>query len=55
MDYNPSLATLVGDLEVQRDYLSEEVAHLYDYLNGLGLSDYEVDEIAQGRGKEEEV
>ncbi len=48
MDYKPALATLVGDLEVQRNYYKQEVNNLYIYLNSRGLSDDEIDEIAQG-------
>ncbi len=48
MDYKPSLATLVEDLEVQRNYYKQEVDNLYIYLNRRGLSDDEIDEIAQG-------
>jgi len=51
MDYNPSLATLVEDLEVQRNYYKQEVDNLYIYLNSRGLSDDEIDEIAQGEIK----
>ncbi len=51
MDYKPSLATLVEDLEVQRNYYKQEVDNLYIYLNSRGLSDDEIDEIAQGEIK----
>ncbi len=42
------LATLVEDLEVQRDFLAEENASFANYLEYHGYSQCEVDNIAQG-------
>jgi predicted RNase H-like nuclease (RuvC/YqgF family) len=42
------LATLVEDLEVQRDFLAEENASFANYLEDSGYSQNEIDLIAQG-------
>ena len=42
------LATLVEDLEVQRDFLAEENSSFANYLEYHGYSQCEIDNIAQG-------
>ena len=42
------LATLVEDLEIQRDSLAEENASFANYLEYHGYSQCEIDNIAQG-------